>query len=108
MKKLNIAIIGLGNIGSYLFKYLEDNHLLDLGHNELLADRCYSALVKDGDGYKSKSYMQAFKKETTAVVDALEEEVVSMELGVVIEDGLVIDDGDTEEEIVVSCDVGTS
>ena len=25
MKKLNIAIIGLGNIGSYLFKYLEDN-----------------------------------------------------------------------------------
>jgi len=25
MKKLNIAIIGLGNIGSYLFKYLRDN-----------------------------------------------------------------------------------
>jgi homoserine dehydrogenase len=25
MKKLNIAIIGLGNIGSYLYKYLEDN-----------------------------------------------------------------------------------
>ncbi len=25
MKKLNIAIIGLGNIGSYLFKYLNDN-----------------------------------------------------------------------------------
>ena len=25
MKKLNIAIIGLGNIGSYLFKYLSDN-----------------------------------------------------------------------------------
>tara|TARA_Y100000768_G_scaffold364833_1_gene325617 strand:+ start:8389 stop:9675 length:1287 start_codon:yes stop_codon:yes gene_type:complete len=25
MKKLNIAIIGLGNIGSYLFKYLKDN-----------------------------------------------------------------------------------
>ncbi len=25
MKKLNIAIIGLGNIGSYLFKYLEKN-----------------------------------------------------------------------------------
>ena len=25
MKKLNIAIIGLGNIGSYLFKYLQDN-----------------------------------------------------------------------------------
>ena len=25
MKKLNIAIIGLGNIGSYLFKYLSEN-----------------------------------------------------------------------------------
>ena len=25
MKKINIAIIGLGNIGSYLFKYLKDN-----------------------------------------------------------------------------------
>ena len=25
MKKLNIAIIGLGNIGGYLYKYLEDN-----------------------------------------------------------------------------------
>ena len=25
MKKINIAIIGLGNIGSYLYKYLKDN-----------------------------------------------------------------------------------
>ena len=25
MKKINIAIIGLGNIGSYLFKYLQEN-----------------------------------------------------------------------------------
>ena len=25
MKKLNIAIIGLGNIGSFLYKYLNDN-----------------------------------------------------------------------------------
>ena len=25
MKKLNIAIVGLGNIGSYLYKYLKDN-----------------------------------------------------------------------------------
>ena len=25
MKKLNIAIVGLGNIGSYLFKYLIKN-----------------------------------------------------------------------------------
>ena len=25
MKKMNIAIVGLGNIGSYLYKYLETN-----------------------------------------------------------------------------------
>jgi homoserine dehydrogenase len=25
MRKLNIAIVGLGNIGTYLFKYLKDN-----------------------------------------------------------------------------------
>ena len=25
MRTLNIAIIGLGNIGGYLFKYLQDN-----------------------------------------------------------------------------------
>ncbi len=56
-----------------VFKYLENQNLLDLGHNELPADRCYSALVLEGDEYKSKAYMHAFKKETTAVVDALEE-----------------------------------
>ena len=28
MRKLNIAIIGLGNIGSYLFKYLNDNRII--------------------------------------------------------------------------------
>ncbi len=56
-----------------VFKYLENNNLLDLGHNEQTADRCYSALVLEGENYKSKSYMHAFKKETTAVIDALEE-----------------------------------
>ena len=25
MKKVNIAIVGLGNIGSYLYKYFNDN-----------------------------------------------------------------------------------
>ncbi len=25
MRKLNIAIVGLGNIGSYLYKYLQNN-----------------------------------------------------------------------------------
>ena len=56
-----------------VMEYLEDEKLLDLGHGGITADRCYSALVKDGDKYKSQAYIKAFKKETTEVVDALEE-----------------------------------
>ncbi|RBQ31145.1 CiaB protein [Arcobacter sp. FW59] len=56
-----------------IMKYLEDEKLFDLGHGGITADRCYSALVKDGEKYKSQAYIKAFKKETTEVVDALEE-----------------------------------
>ncbi|MDX4063188.1 invasion protein CiaB [Aliarcobacter skirrowii] len=56
-----------------IMKYLEDEKLLDLGHGGIIADRCYSALVKTEDSYKSQAYIKAFKKETTAVIDALEE-----------------------------------
>lgn len=56
-----------------IMKYLEDEKLLDLGHGGITADRCYSALIKDGEKYKSQAYIKAFKKETTEVVDALEE-----------------------------------
>ena len=56
-----------------VFKYLHNNKLLDLGHNDLIADRSYSALVKNKDGYRSEAYIKAFKVQTTAVVDALEE-----------------------------------
>ena len=56
-----------------IFKYLENNKLFDLGHNSMIADRSYSALVKEKDGYKSQAYIKAFKTQTTAVIDALEE-----------------------------------
>jgi hypothetical protein len=56
-----------------VFEYLEENKLFDLGHNGQIADRSYSALVKQSDGtYESQAYIKAFKKETTAVIDALE------------------------------------
>ena len=55
-----------------VFKYLEENSLFDLGHNELIADRSYSALVPQKEGYRSEAYIKAFKEQTTAVVDALE------------------------------------
>jgi hypothetical protein len=56
-----------------VMKYLEDEKLFDLGHNSQIADRCYSALVKEKNKYVSKAYIKAFKKETTEVVDTLEE-----------------------------------
>lgn len=56
-----------------VYKYLEDNHLYDLGHNDMIADRSYSALVKHKEEYKSQSYIKAFKDQTTAVIDELEE-----------------------------------
>ncbi|AYJ80686.1 CiaB protein [Aliarcobacter cryaerophilus ATCC 43158] len=56
-----------------IMKYLEDEKILDLGHGGIVADRCYSALIKEGDSYTSKAYIKAFKKEVTQVVDALEE-----------------------------------
>jgi len=56
-----------------VFKYLEDEKLLDLGHNNIIADRSYSALVKEKNSYHSKAYINAFKTQTTAVIDALED-----------------------------------
>ena len=34
----------------------------DLGHGGIVADRCYSALVKENETYSSKAYIKAFKK----------------------------------------------
>jgi hypothetical protein len=56
-----------------VMQFLEENKLLDLGHDSQIADRSYSALVKENDGYHSQAYIKAFKTQTTAVIDALEE-----------------------------------
>jgi len=56
-----------------VFEYLEKHHLFDLGHNEIYADRSYSALVKKKEEYQSQAYIKAFKEQTTAVIDELEE-----------------------------------
>ena len=52
--------------------YLETNDLFDKGHEGLIADRSYSMLTKVENEYKSSAYITAFKKEVTAVIDALE------------------------------------
>ena len=41
MKKLNIAIVGLGNIGSYLFKYLKQNKRILANKNNCIPNVIY-------------------------------------------------------------------
>lgn len=54
-----------------VMKFLEKNKLLDLGHNDEITDRSYSALVKTFFGYKSKSYRKTFPKEIIAIIKTL-------------------------------------
>jgi len=56
-----------------VMSYLEKNNLFDIGHNDEIADRSYSVLVPKENGYINKAYINAFKKQVTAVIDALEE-----------------------------------
>jgi len=53
--------------------YLQKNELFDIGHDEQEADRSYSVLVPNANGYENKAYINAFKKQVTAVIDTLEE-----------------------------------
>jgi len=61
------------NDNEKVMEYLDANELFDMGHDGLIADRSYSILTKENDQYKSSAYITAFKKEVTAVIDALEE-----------------------------------
>ncbi len=58
---------------SKVYEYLKKHHLYDIGHNEMIADRSYSALVKEKGEYHSRAYIKAFKEKTTSVIDALED-----------------------------------
>jgi hypothetical protein len=54
-----------------VMSYLADNNLIDRGHNGDEADRSYSVLAKDGDGYKSVAYGEYFVDEVKEVLDRL-------------------------------------
>ena len=56
-----------------VIEYLETNNLFDIGYDGKIADRSYSVLQKNEDGYIVKAYIDAFKQEATDVIDALEE-----------------------------------
>ena len=57
MKKLNIAIVGLGNIGSYLFKYLNENKNILAKKNNCIPNISYVSARR-----KSKKRKIKFKK----------------------------------------------
>lgn len=54
-----------------IINFLNENNLFDLWHNWKIADRSYSALVKEEWKYKSKAYFEVFKNEITTIVDEL-------------------------------------
>ena len=76
MKKLNIAIIGLGNIGSYLFKYLKKNKKILSKKNNCIPNIVYvSAKNKNKKrGFKInnkiwlKNYLDATKKKNVDLI----------------------------------------
>ncbi len=53
--------------------YLEENNLFDTWHGWEKADRSYSILEEDGDGYKKLAYKDAFPLEINKIIGKLEE-----------------------------------
>ena len=70
MRKLNIAIIGLGNIGSYLFKYLKENKNILTEKNNCIPNISYVSarnkrrkrLIKIKKNLWLDNYLDATKK----------------------------------------------
>ena len=70
MKKMNIAIIGLGNIGSYLYKYLQTNKKILAEKNNCIPNVLYVSARNPQKKRKFKinkskwlnNYMAATKK----------------------------------------------
>ncbi len=76
MKKLNIAIIGLGNIGSYLYKYLKKNKKNLSKKNNCIPDVIYVSAknknkkrsVKIANKYWLKNYLEATKSKNIDII----------------------------------------
>ena len=76
MKKLNIAIIGLGNIGSYLFRYLENNKRVLSKKNNCIPNILYVSAknkkrkrnIKVRKKIWLNNYLDATKKENVDLI----------------------------------------
>ena len=76
MKKLNIAIIGLGNIGSYLYRYLNDNKKILTEKNNCIPTITYVSaknknrkrIIKIKKNQWLNNYLDATKKENVDLI----------------------------------------
>ena len=62
-----------------IFSMLRSQELMDRGHGGGEADRSYSALVKAGETYEAKAYVEVFPEEVKEVVHALKALCVELE-----------------------------
>ena len=62
MRKLNIAIIGLGNIGSYLFKYLNENKKILTEKNNCLPVIKYISAKNKNKTFNGNIYQEKIKQ----------------------------------------------
>ncbi|HIP56357.1 MAG TPA: CiaB protein [Arcobacter sp.] len=70
---VNKDLISTHKTDEKVMDYLEKNKLFDIGHDDDIADRSYSILVKENNKYKNKAYKEAFSSEVNNVIDALED-----------------------------------
>ena len=61
-----------------IYAMLYEKSLFDKGHGGEVADRSYSVLVKDKEGYKRVAYAKAFAKEVEAVAASIDEAVAAL------------------------------
>jgi len=73
INKVNKELINTHKSDQAVMEYLEINNLFDIGHDEQIADRSYSVLIKENGKFINKAYKEAFKEEVNNVIDALED-----------------------------------
>ena len=72
IKNINKELSSIFQKDVEVIQYLQENDLFDIGHNEIIADRCYSVLVQNNGNHNVKSYAEFFKNEVNKIVKKLE------------------------------------
>ena len=74
INNINKTLITKFKNDALVMEFLEKENLFDIGHDSLIADRCYSALSKDNNNnFKSLAYIDVFKNDVYLVINELDE-----------------------------------